>query len=167
MRVEGAGEEPVEGAGKEPVEEEEEEEEQMEEEKEKEQGICALNCFTQQLSHVKHEKRNSYFQCSCRKAVGGVHFFLLDIISLFTDLCSTRVLGNADWGQWLSACACNCARNKQNQSVVAILKRCCDRCQFPLCGNCETTESSNEGGKIVCRTCCEAFKPGLEILFLL
>ena len=85
MRVEGAGEEPVEGAGKEPVEEEEEEEEQMEEEKEKEQGICALNCFTQQLSHVKHEKRNSYFQCSCRKAVGGVHFFLLDIISLFTD----------------------------------------------------------------------------------
>jgi hypothetical protein len=67
MRVEGAGEEPVEGAGKEPVEEEEEEEEQMEEEKEKEQGICALNCFTQQLSHVKHEKRNSYFQCSCRK----------------------------------------------------------------------------------------------------
>ena len=67
MRVEGAGED-------ERVEEEEKEEEQMEEEEEddeeeeeEEQGICALNCFTQQLSHVKHEKRNSYFQCSCRK----------------------------------------------------------------------------------------------------
>ena len=73
MRVEGAGEE-------ERGEEEEEEDEQMEEEEEddeqeeeEEQGICALNCFTQQLSHVKHEKRNSYFQCSCRKSC--VHLF--------------------------------------------------------------------------------------------
>ena len=86
MRVEGAGEEErVEEEGEE-EEQMEEEEEDDEEEEEEEQGICALNCFTQQLSHYKHEKRNSYFQCSCRK-VAYIFF-----ISLFTDLCSTRVL---------------------------------------------------------------------------